>query len=325
MIKSFYSGLLGGSSGSKKGSRLALKAGISIGILAFLLWWLPTEILFKALGTIPVSVWAIVILGFIAGHIISAMKWKLLLSAVNVRITATEAVRAHGAGLFANLCLPSIVGGDFVRAGVVIKDRGQIEAIALGSLADRVNDTFALVTMAGLAGLMVPEMAEMKVARILTGMAVFLLVMVTGGMGVILWIPVDRIPGKLAKVVVRFRDALKSLVRVPHIAFSGFLLSVGIQSGFVGLNVILADSMGIKAPFILWFFAWPLAKIIALVPVSLGGIGVREAALAAIMTPFGIQSALVVAQSISWEVVLIISGLCAGLFVTMLPAYKTTK
>ncbi len=125
-------------------------------------------------------------------------------------------------------------------------------------------------------------------------------------------------------MVAKFRDALESLVRAPHIAFSGFLLSVGIQSGLVGLNVILAGAVGIKAPLMLWFFAWPLAKIIALVPVSLGGIGVREAALAAIMAPFGIPAAIVVAQSISWEVVLIISGLSAGLLVTMLPVHEVT-
>ena len=125
--------------------------------------------------------------------------------------------------------------------------------------------------------------------------------MVTGGICIILWAPVERLPGKLANVALRFREGLESLVRAPHIAFSGFILSVGIQSGFVGLNIILAESMGIKAPFLIWFFAWPLAKIIALVPVSLGGIGVREAALAVIMAPFGIQAALVVAQSISWE------------------------
>ena len=63
-------------------------------------------------------------------------------------ISGLEAVRAHGAGLFANLCLPSVVGGDVVRAGVVIRDHKRFENIALGSLADRINDSFALFAAA---------------------------------------------------------------------------------------------------------------------------------------------------------------------------------
>jgi glycosyltransferase 2 family protein len=34
-------------------------------------------------------------------------------------------------------------------------------------------------------------------------------------------------------------------------------------------------------------FAWPLAKIAAVVPITQGGIGVREAALVVLLAPFG--------------------------------------
>ena len=68
-----------------------------------------------------------------------------------------------------------------------------------------------------------------------------------------------------------------------------------------------------------WFLAWPLAKLVALVPVSLGGIGVREAALAVFLTPFGVDAALAVAQSLTWEAVLIFSGMISGLAVNFFP------
>ena len=41
------------------------------------------------------------------------------------------------------------------------------------------------------------------------------------------------------------------------------------------------------AVFAVWLLAWPLAKLIALAPVSLGGIGVREVALATLLLPCG--------------------------------------
>ena len=55
------------------------------------------------------------------------------------------------------------------------------------------------------------------------------------------------------------------------------------------------------------------------VHVSLGGIGVREVAIAGLLAPFGIEPALAVAQSLSWEAVLVGSGLFAGLSVALLP------
>lgn len=39
-------------------------------------------------------------------------------------------------------------------------------------------------------------------------------------------------------------------------------------------------AIGLEVSTSAWLLAWPLAKIVALVPASLGGIGVREVALA---------------------------------------------
>jgi len=102
-------------------------------------------------------------------------------------------------------------------------------------------------------------------------------------------------------------------------------LSVGIQSAFIGLNILIASSMEIPSSIVLWFFAWPLAKLIALAPISLGGIGVRDSALAGLMVIFGIDASSVVAQSLSWQGVLIISGILSGILVTWLPENNNHK
>jgi uncharacterized membrane protein YbhN (UPF0104 family) len=108
-------------------------------------------------------------------------------------------------------------------------------------------------------------------------------------------------------------------MRAPGIATLAFMMSVAIQGGFILLNIALAKQIGIAATASLWFFAWPLAKLVALAPISLGGIGVREVAIASLMSPFGIDPALVVAQSLTWEVVLVISGLLAGTMAAFMP------
>jgi uncharacterized protein (TIRG00374 family) len=322
MIRSFYNGLLKPSGEGSKRYKLLVRACVSIGVLVFLLWWLPTDVLFGAITRISWTVWGLVVSGFLLGHLLSSLKWRLLLHVVGVKISVTEAIRAHAAGLFANLCLPSVVGGDVVRAAVVVRDHKRVEGIALGSLADRINDSFALLLLAALAGIFIPNITEIAIGQILVGAAILLLSTVIVIFTLIRWFPVTRLPYKIGQFVLRIRDAQNSLIRSPGTAFTAFMMSFAIQGGFILLNVVLADEIGIAAPLSLWFFAWPMAKLIALAPISLGGIGVREVAIAGLMAPFGINSTLVIAQSLSWEVVLVGSGLFAGLIATVLPGYK---
>jgi len=319
MIRKFYSGLLGASASKKNRKILAVRIAVSVGIIAFLLWWLPLNELIKAIKSVPGIIWLIVIACFLLGHFISALKWRLLLSVVGTHISVLQAVRAHGAGLFANLCLPSIVGGDFVRAAVIVREKGSMESIALGSLTDRINDTFALLMLASIAGFFIPGFSSLDVGNVLTIISVSLIASVLVGFFAIKFIPVDMFPVKIAGIVLKLRGAVDSLISAPHIALLGFILSISIQAAFIGLNIVIATAMNISAVWAIWFFAWPLAKLIALVPVSLGGIGVRESAMAVLMAAFGIDAAVVVAQSLSWQAVLIVSGMISGIFVTWLP------
>jgi len=47
-------------------------------------------------------------------------------------------------------------------------------------------------------------------------------------------------------------------------------------------------------------------------PLTQGGIGVREAALVALLAPFGAPIHLVLAAGLMWEAVIIVGGLIAG-------------
>ena len=76
---------------------------------------------------------------------------------------------------------------------------------------------------------------------------------------------------------------------------------------------ILARASGLDLPAAVWFFAWPLAKLIAIVPVSLAGLGVREASLAGLLAPLGADPATVVAVGLLWQSVLLATGLAGGL------------
>jgi uncharacterized membrane protein YbhN (UPF0104 family) len=88
---------------------------------------------------------------------------------------------------------------------------------------------------------------------------------------------------------------------------------MALQTLQVILNVWLGSMVGLTAPFQVWLFVWPLAKIAATLPLTQGGIGIREAALAALFAPFGVPAVLAVAVSLVFQVVVISGGLAGGI------------
>ena len=308
----------------KKLFTVLFRASVSVGILYALFYFIPFKDFLLAIESIPVKTWGIVFACFITAHIISALKWRLVVSASGVIIPYGTAIRAHAAGLFANLCLPSIIGGDVIRAGMAVKKKGNLEAVTVGSLMDRINDTIALIIIASIASLFISKDMAPEVKHAFILISAFVVISVILGIIALKIIPTEKFPKFLAGIITKIKHSLNSLLSRPVIACTAFSLSLAVQSGFILLNIKLAEAMGIQIENGLWFWAWPLAKLIALAPISLGGLGVREAVLAGLLIPFGVDATLVVSQGLAWQSVLITTGLMSGLLVLITMRRKKT-
>jgi uncharacterized membrane protein YbhN (UPF0104 family) len=126
-------------------------------------------------------------------------------------------------------------------------------------------------------------------------------------------ISASRLHFPVRRRLVRLREAARSLAQKPHVVLLSLLGGVMVQGTFTALTAILAGASGLHLRLGVWFFAWPLAKLAALLPLSQGGLGVREAALAALLLPFGAPAALSVAVGLVWQTVIYTGGLLSGL------------
>jgi uncharacterized membrane protein YbhN (UPF0104 family) len=106
--------------------------------------------------------------------------------------------------------------------------------------------------------------------------------------------------------------ALRELARHPRAALGAAALSLAIQSLFVLLNVWIGRAVGIDLPLRIWFVAWPLAKVAGLVPISLGGLAVRDATFGALLVPLGVPMATGVVAHLVWQSVNIAGGFAGG-------------
>jgi uncharacterized protein (TIRG00374 family) len=298
-----------------KNWKLWVRLSVTLGILGILALVLPLETLLRTIASISWVVWSIVISLVLIGHVISAFKWRMLLIATGLSVSMRAALMAHAAGLFATLFLPSIVGGDLLRAGIITKNSGRPEAVVLGTVADRIMEMLALVTIAALATIFLPVSADETARQVIVIIGLALFIATLAAVVFVRFYPARLLPKSIVGIARRMKTALKTLSSNPGVAFISFTLALGIQGSFALFNVMLATAIGLDAAVWVLIWAWTLAKLVALTPVSVGGIGVREIAFAGLLAPFGIDAGLAVAQSLSWEVVLISTGLLAGLAV----------
>ncbi|WP_170554069.1 lysylphosphatidylglycerol synthase transmembrane domain-containing protein [Ruegeria atlantica] len=284
-------------------------------VLAILFWILPAEAIVAAFKAIPIWVFLSVLVLFLLAHVGAALKWWLLLGR---GLSPLLAVRAHFAGLAANLCLPGAIGGDTVRAGMAqaaMKDGARVVA---GATVDRLIDMVALLTLSCLGLVLTWERAEG--GHMIWPVALVLLAALAGMVALprllpLPWRYVPSLPGK--GFARRLADALTGLGRKPGTLAAAFIASVLIQLLLVMLAWWLAIAAGVDVATGPWIFAWPLAKIIAVLPVSLNGLGLREATLAGFLTPFGASAPAVVAAGLVWQIVLFTAGGFGALVLTM--------
>jgi uncharacterized membrane protein YbhN (UPF0104 family) len=289
-----------------------LHYGGSALVLYLLFRLLPGRQVWQALGQLPAQLWVMALVGYLAAHCLGMAKWRLMVNLAGTGLNVPQAARCYFAGLFGSLFLPSLIGGDLVRAGLAMRLGRSKAGALLGSFLDRIIDFTALTLLAGLGALLVPGAMDERGRRIFLLLGAGTALGAIGIASVIALMPVERFSFRMRRRMVRVRRAGRSMARQPGAMLRALSLALMAQILFIELNDLLARACGLHLPFRVWLFAWPLAKLSAALPITQGGIGVREAALAALLLPFGAPAVLTVAAGLAWEAIVVSGALVAG-------------
>jgi uncharacterized protein (TIRG00374 family) len=290
----------------------------SLLILTTLLIFVPFNQVWSAMKRIPTSLSLGLLGGYMVLHLLGVAKWRLLINLAGADLTFRQAVRCYYGGLFGNVFLPSLVGGDLVRGGMAFLVSRSKAAIVLGSLIDRAGDVIGLAAVAGMGVLLLPSSLDPQSRRVFLAVVVVLTLAGAVGVGSLLAIPVRRFPYRARRIIVKLRRGIRSMVGRPGRVFLCLCLGVVLQFTQVVINAWLGVASGLHIAFGAWLFAWPLAKLSALLPLTQGGIGVREVALVGLLVPFGAPPVLSAAAGLVFEAITTIGGLIAGVVAFLL-------
>jgi uncharacterized protein (TIRG00374 family) len=300
---------------SRRGLFIFLRWVAALVVLGILLHFLPLAPLRAAIAQVPPWRFLIVLLGYLLAHSVGIAKWRMVVNAAGAELDFATSAQCYMGGLFGTLFLPSIIGGDVIRLAVGLRRSPKPAAVLAGNLADRFLDVAAQAGLA-LVGLSllsdsVPPQFEETVENgllwaaggvvVLFATAILLRRRLLGGRSV-----------RFRRRLARLRHAVRSVSRRRHVLVLGWLSGTLIQTVFLVLTAKIAMYCGLVLPLRVWLFAWPLAKLAAVLPLTQGGIGVREAALVALLAPFGAPGHLVLAAGLIWEGIIIAGGLIAG-------------
>lgn len=293
-------------------------------LLVLLLWGVD----FAALaGVVQQADWRWLVLAMLLNLpmvLCKSVRWQVLMQAQQIRYATWPAYLAYFGSIFIGLLTPGRLG-EFVKALHVKRDCQVSGGRALSSvLADRLFDLSLLLSVGALG------FASASFARIGGWLALVLLLLALATPLVLLlhqgsyawlgrlaqrWLPTDspRLGPKLARlggIVGDMRQGLQGLSwRALLLACGLTLLAYGV---FFSQCYLVAQAVGLTLGFVSMSYAVALGSLITLLPISISGIGTRDAAIVAYLGTFGVVPALALAFSLLVFVTFHLGGALLG-------------
>lgn len=264
-------------------TRVALEAAISLIVLVVLLRYAGTGRVLHTLRGTQLRWFIPAALVNIATIPLMAWRWQLLLDSKRIHVGIGWLTRTYFVALFFGLFLPAAVGGDAVRAIELGRRSGDAPEAVASVLIDRLVGVVSLVTLAvvgivaGAGGSHRPLViaAEGGFGLAAIGVLGLLFSSRVRGLAASLLEPRGG-SGRLA-AGGRYFDALHEYRHHRPTLVAVSILALVVQLARVGAIWMLSRALGLDLPAGLLLLTAPVLFAALILPVSLNGIGVREA------------------------------------------------
>lgn len=293
--------------------------GILTGIL---LWWLLRRLdvvwlLNNGKGGV---LWAAVGLGVLlqsAAFGLGGLRWWLLLRSQNVPCSYPEVLSSYYLGVFFNNFLPTGMGGDVVRT-VRLRLLGyELRPLIVTAIVDRVIGLTIIVAMGTIALPFWGNPHWVGWQRWLPS-----LLLSFGLLAVALLLPhleswlnqiAQRVHWRPIRMLFGVAQACCTFHRPQRVLLAAAALTLLLQSMVVLVYILIGWALDIHIPLPVYFVSGLVVFLAASLPISIGGLGVREGALAGLLVWAGAEGDPAVALALLSLVVLWVATLPGGL------------
>lgn len=299
------------------------KLFVSLGILTVLLTSIDIISLGKVMLNVDPVFLSIALVFVLSIRFVMAYRWQVVLHLYRIFPKFLNLLSIVFISNSVGQLLPGGIGVDVVRSYQLSKEEGVATEIAASVFLDRVIGLFSMLLIAFISSVVgatlntVAPIYAFVSAGSLTG---FLVLYSLRNKLTDLGYTQIKVQGRLKVIFVVLSRFVQSLgaVRLPKVAlFKLLLLSLSVQFIRIVIFFTIFLSLGVHAEFLLFMVFVPLLFIVMLMPVSIGGLGIREGALYLFFKQSGVSLETCTAAGLSFHFLQLIS-LLPGVFLYLL-------
>ncbi len=262
---------------------------IKLLISIILIGWIIHKVNLIKLKDILISANLLWILAAVSLHIYaywaSGKRWQILLNALEVKESVKNLIKSYLVGTFFNQFLPTIVGGDMIRAIDLSEPCQSLTKSLTIILLERFIGIIALLSLVNIGFILrmkyLDEVSYVSYWPIYAQITFIVSIIVLFSMGNVITNEVERhVPNKfIKKVLYKILLVLNTLTKFrshPIPLLKAFVLSVTLQLVFILHYYFLSISIGLHMSFAFLLIIIPIIFLLSMLPVSINGIGLRE-------------------------------------------------
>jgi uncharacterized membrane protein YbhN (UPF0104 family) len=283
--------------------QVLLRAGISGGILGWLLWRLEWPEVLALVRQSEPDGWLIALVLYGGVQLgLSSYRWRVLGRALGFYLPWWRYLQLYYVGVFFNLFLPTSMGGDVIRALNLTREPGRRLAAGWSVVSDRLSGLMALVLLACGASLLQWQAVATSPRVIIWLLALGLI------FGPLVLVRLGRQSPRLGHLATAL-----SLSRAYRREFlAAFALSLAVQAASIVQIAWLGRALGIELGLLGYAVVVPLVSLATMLPVSISGIGVREGSFVIFLASYGVPPPAAVALGLAWFLMNVIVGVIGG-------------
>ncbi|MCZ6632839.1 MAG: lysylphosphatidylglycerol synthase transmembrane domain-containing protein [bacterium] len=260
---------------------LLVKVGISLGLV----WWFLQQVAWDEVETAVLSAdwrWVLLSVGlFLLSNLLGALQWGMLLKAQNIRLSLPQVILLYFVGVFFNNFMVGNIGGDAIRVYDLKRMTGRGTAGFAATFLDRLIGLFTLscfsvVAFAGSPGLW-DSVLWMPIGCLGLGLFGILCFGFSRRLSsAILSLASRALPVGVVGVLKDIREGFVLYRKEYGLLFRVGCVALCVQLCRMGVYYASGEALGLSVVFRHFLVFIPLIAIVAAVPISFGGIGVRE-------------------------------------------------
>ena len=291
-----------------------LKVAISISLLVYLVRKVDLSGVHNRVA--EVSVWHIVTAGLILmmQAVGGALRWSLVIETISARVRLRAALHIMFIGLFFNQTLPSSIGGDAMRIWHIRHHGFPLRTAINSVLLDR------LIALAALAVFMLisfPVLYQLVGDAVVRGGVLAVSVALIGGFMVLYFfrlLPKWFHRWRIVEEVRHLSREAHTVAKAPRSAGRILLLSM-VMHAMTGTAIYeIARGLGVGIGLVECVVLVPPISLLTILPISVAGWGVREAAMISGLAYVGIDANDALVTSIIFGLLLMMISVPGGVF-----------